>query len=296
MNRSLLAATLICLSLSSSASQDVHLARYSECDAGTRQIVDRVIAAFGGESRINAIQAVNTRSVLEEHTAEGTKKIEMEGIAVFPDQLAAFIRSTEGIFRFAVTPQSAHAFLPDSTTGMAVKLTDDERENLLRQFYIDPLLILRERGSRGVMFGVENEPSEKVDYLRVLAKGIEYRWVIDRTSGRLLRSEAGDLVMVFSDWKTVDGVTYASRTQRMKGGADAGSVTVNSYAINPQFDTRALFATPTTWLMRLEVQPQFRRNPFFGSQTLYTTPTTRTFSRPREYLAPPNHRVYVSHY
>ena len=87
--------------------------------------------------------------------------------------------------------------------------------------------------------------------LDVRAGGQQWRWYVDASAGRLLRTQyqgtgqAGPATITvdLSDWKAVDGVMFPFHTEISTDGNPTATGVISSYEVNPTVDPK-LFERP----------------------------------------------------
>jgi len=173
--------------------------------------------------------------------------------------------------------------------GAAIKLTPEERADLIHYFSADPFFVVKMRRNPTYKFAAG--PSLKLadkscQVLHANIDGLDVDWTIDLESGRLLRAEAGGEASEFSDWQQVGGVAVPFKVRTTKNGAFVSETKLSKYEVNPEIDAYTAFRVPDLWLTRWQVPP---RRGYFGTQHGHGFP-----HRPHHRPSPAHTRVFPS--
>ncbi len=238
---------------------DSALSSYAECDPGTRALVDKVVAGFGGESAIATIETIRGVAQITQKVQGGDYRMSIDALSSFPDRLHARIRTSQGTMTIAITAQDAYIIPARAAVkGAAIRLTPEERDDLLHFFACDPLFILRNRRDPHYFFA--SGSVEKVDgidcrKLMVFADGFRIDWLVDPTTGRVVRTDVGGQVSEFSNWTSVGKIPVPRVVRTTQNGKLVSEMSYVEYEINPNIDVTPIFRRPDLWLMRWTVQP-----------------------------------------
>ena len=240
---------------------DINYAPYYNGPAANKELVQRVIAGFGGEAALRNVHAVRKVASIEETNSQGQKlQTQLEGVAVFPNSLYAKIVLANGSFTAVSTPDMAFMYPANATVAhAALKLNEEEKSTLTRYFYEEPLLILRNRVDPSYLFAIG--PTVKLNgvdtaTLYVHAVGADLQWFVD-ANGRVVRSVNGDKVTEFGDWRSVDGVNVPFSVKQTNNGR-VTVIRYSTFEFNPQV-AQEQFARPTLWMTRNSLPALGRR-------------------------------------
>jgi hypothetical protein len=228
----------------------------AEQDTGARALVDRAIAAAGGEARLGRFKAA-------EWTCKGTAHASTDltftdrCFAHWPEQFraeSAVERTGEKIER-ALVLDGGRAWV--KTDRAAVAMTDADRDELRDKVHVlclsTTLLPLKDKG-------VTLKPLDEIKIDGRAAAGVsavcpgrtDVAMYFDKEKGLLLKCERGvkDALLgsvteetFFSDYHEVDGVQVAMKVSVKRGGKPFLDWTVSDFRIRARLD-RDLFVAP----------------------------------------------------
>lgn len=215
-----------------------------------RALAAKVVAAMGGEARLKAIHSLRAKIRVTQRTTEGEVPVSMVATLVFPDRMHVDMATPDGPVTFVVTSNSGFR-----VTGSAVQdLPQDQRNEMLRQIKRD-IIYMAQRVSDPAFTarasGKQTVGEVEATALDLRGPGISMRWFVDAQTGHL----AGEAYMVetrvgayqsttlFSDWKSVDGVTLPHKHLDTRGGITTSWAEFKSIEFNPPISS-ALFDRP----------------------------------------------------
>ena len=228
----------------------------------TRALVSKAALGYGGESQIGSVTFLHVTASMVQAEAGGEFRMTIESLSSFTDQHFARIRTSQGTMTLAVNGPDAYLVPAGGTVrGAAIRLTPEERSDLISYFVSDPLFVLRNRKSSRFLFAAgaaETAGSIECRRLHVYADGMSVVWLVDLATGRIVRTEVGDQLSEFSEWKVSGPLTVPYLvTTTTRGGKLISRTSYGIYEINPRtFDVTAVMRKPDLWLMRWKVQPQ----------------------------------------
>jgi hypothetical protein len=282
-------------------SADPTLVPLRDAPEPTRAVVEKVVSAFGGESRLAAIASVRERFDIIDGSGSAATVTHVEGIAIFPDRLYASIRTASDGLTLFVNGEEAY-LIPTKgpVEGAAIRLTATERDDLVRLFAHDPLIILRERWDSHYLFAAgapQTSGKKTVLPLYISGPAIDTTWLIDTESGEITRSNSGTTTTEYSDWRHIGPTLVPFTSRSVDRDSRASEVRRAEYELNPMVDADLLFRKPSLWLMRLEHQPtNTETNAYRPGPALNVIPNssaTSESSRSSSPMPSPRSVVYV---
>jgi len=252
----LMFVTAIVLSPTLLADEEL-LYSYPDADARTTAILNKVESAFGGRQRLESVRQLH-RIVRIDSDGKSSESQDaataVESLSDFPSRYFARVRTAEGTLQISINDELAYIIPAKSKVpNAAIKITQDERDELVHYFSSDPLFGLKMARSSRCKFGAGKERTigtMMCEVLHVYADGLSVDWMIDPASGRVVQMESGGDVSELSDWRSVGGLTVPFRSVTKRNGSGVSSTKVERYRVNPEVDLNALFRTPTLWLTR----------------------------------------------
>ena len=229
----------------------------------TKALLQKVVTGFGGEGQLRTLKSIRKVAQIDETNTKGVRlQSSFEGVAVFPNSLYARIDLPEGSLTAVSTPDMAYVFPANAKIeNAALRLNDTEKQVLIRYFYEEPILLLRNRIDPNYLFasgGKVKVNGVETELLYIHAAGMDMQWYID-ASGRVVRTKLGDKVTDFTDWRLVNGLSVPF-TERSESNGRVELVRYREYQFNPQVDMAAIFVKPTLWMTRNSLPALGRRN------------------------------------
>jgi hypothetical protein len=178
--------------------------------------------------------------------------MEVEEVAVFPDQVSQKMHTPMGEVKLTITPNLAFVSTPMGGQDLPASQKEEQLKELKREpFYVaqhalDPKFIFAAAGT-------EKIGSIEAKILDVNADGAVARWFIDPETGHILRTSArsagmggppADKIVDYSDWKMVEGLSIAFK-EAITQGTQTASAELKEVQINPTIDPK-LFEKPAT--------------------------------------------------
>jgi len=219
-------------------------------DAAGKALIAKVVAALGGESKLQSVQAVEQKVALVRKTPQGDLPLDLDGITVFPDRQWTRIESPMGSMSMVYSPQASFMEMAGAARDLPATQKEDAQQSLKR----DLLNVARHANDPKFLFsagGTEKIGDVEAQVLNLNADGATARWYIDPQTGRVLRSAAqrtGSAGPVeqrvdYSDWKPVDGLVLPFKRTITEDGQQVGTADVKEIRINPPVDPK-LFEKP----------------------------------------------------
>jgi len=247
---------------------------YNELDEPTRALVDKACAGFGEErvlSRVRTTRRIATTTQAGASAGQA-EKIAIDSISEYPDHHLVHIRAANGTMTLGIEESTSYMIpSPDKQKikNAAIKLTPEERTDLIHYFSADPFFVVKMRHNPSYTFAAGRSlqlGDKSCQVLRANIDGLEIDWTIDLESGRLLRAEAAGEASEFSDWQQIGGVAVPFKVRTTKNGAFVSETKLAKYEVNPEIDAYTAFRVPDLWLARWKVPPT---RGYYGTQTVY---------------------------
>jgi YHS domain-containing protein len=223
-------------------------------------LIEKAVAAMGAP--IDSLSDYQEKSVSLQNRRGNDVEVKTDLIIVFPDRMRSeqvgpdFANPTvTRKFAVVMTESEAFSVTPDGVQALPDVYRTVQRQELSRR----PLAILRARKAanfKAVALGAATVAETPVEQVAIELDGASYTLGIDPANGRIVsmayrrRGPAGDfgeVVKVFSDFRTVSGVTLPFKVAATFNGTAwrEQSAAIESIAVNSKVDT-ALFEKPKT--------------------------------------------------
>jgi hypothetical protein len=247
-------------SVAANAAEEVTFSPLADASAETRALVEKALDGYGGAAKIGTVNLLHVVANIVQVEAGGQFRMTIESLSSFPERHLARIRTSQGTMTLALDgPEGYLVPARAAVRGAAIRLTPEERGNLVSYFVSDPFFVLRNRNSSRFMFAAgANETVNGVDCrrLHVYADGMGIVWVVDLASGRIVRTEAGVERSELSEWKESGPISIPGKVTLTRGGKVIGRSEYAAYEVNPRgYDVATQLRRPDLWLMRWKVQP-----------------------------------------
>jgi YHS domain-containing protein len=223
-------------------------------------LLEKAVAAVGGASRLDGLTSYEEKSVGLQTRRQGDVEIKYGLTQVFPDRIrmerAMPDFNDSSVMRrmaLVVTPNESFIIAPNGAQPLNEAARLDQEREIRRR----PLSILRSRKSadfKPVAIGGGKVGDVTVEQVAIALDGTDYMLGIDPATGRLLSLACerrgpegvfGQFVQVFSDFRTVDGLTLPFKVSATFNGQlwKEQSSTVEAINLNGKVDP-ALFEKP----------------------------------------------------
>ena len=156
-------------------------------DPAGEALAAKVVAALGGEEKLQSIKSLRSNFDLTQNTPQGTIQMKMEATVLFPDHIYMSGGGEMGAFTVVVTPDAGFISLP----GAGVRnFPASQKTETLQQ--IKRELVFIGQHLRDPAFSFKSEASEKIgdtDAAVVSVNGpdVSLRWYVDPQNGHVLR-------------------------------------------------------------------------------------------------------------
>lgn len=247
---------------------------YNELDEPTRALVEKACAGFGEEKVLSRVKTTRRIATTTQAGSDAgpAGKIAIDSISEYPDHHLVHIRAANGTMTLGIEESTSYMIpSPDKQQikGAAIKLTPEERADLIHYFSADPFFVVKMRRNPSYKFAAG--PSLQLEdrscqVLHANIDGLDVDWTIDLDSGRLLRAEVAGERSEFSDWHDVGGVNVPFKVRTTKNGSFVSETKLAKYEVNPEIDAYTAFRVPDLWFTRWKVPPT---RGYYGSQTVY---------------------------
>ena len=214
-------------------------------DEKGKALLARVAAGLGGVERVRAVKSLRQKSSVKAKTPQGEMTIDVDSLTVFPDRMRQQMQTPMGAVTMVVAPEGAFMLTPGGPQDMPASRRDDAMKDLKTL----PLAVIA-RGDDPLVSlhgaGTEKVGDVEAEVLEVTVEGASSRWLVDPATGHVLRTVSrtsgptgpAEQVTDFSDFRTVDGLTWAFKRAIKRGGQDAGAVDVVEVQVNPAVDAK----------------------------------------------------------
>jgi zinc protease len=209
-------------------------------------LIKRVQTFVGGKAKIDAIQATHTVGSMQAQTPQGPMDIEADTITKYPDFSRRIMKTPMGEMTMVSTPDGAFMSSPMGSQDMP----GSQRTSMRNESRADIIAILKNIDNPKYTFttaGTEKVGTVDANILTIDADGAPVKWLVDPTSGKILRKVAqsprGESITDYTDWKSFDGITIPVAFSITTGGQPSGSGKLTTLEINPTVDPK-IFEKP----------------------------------------------------
>jgi zinc protease len=219
-------------------------------DEKGKALLARVAQGLGGVERVRAVKSLRQKSSLKAKTPQGEMTIDVESLTVFPDRVRQQMQTPMGAVTLVVAPEGSFMLTPGGPQDMPASRRDDA----LKELKTLPLAVIARGDDPQVSLrgaGTEKVGEVDAEVLEVTVDGASSRWLVDPKTGHVVRTVSrttgptgpAEQVTDFSDFRTVDGLTWSFKRAIKRGGEDAGAVDVLEVQVNPAVGAKD-FAKP----------------------------------------------------
>jgi zinc protease len=209
-------------------------------------LIKKVQTFIGGKAKIDAVQATHMVGTMQVQGPQGPMEIEADTITKYPDSSRRIMKTPMGEMTMVSTPDGAFMSSPMGSQDMP----GSQRTAMRNESRADILAILKNVDNPKNIFtvaGTEKVGTVDAQVLTIDADGTAVKWLVDPTSGKILRKVAqsprGESITEYTDWKTFDGITLPVAFTATTAGQPSGSGKVTTMEINPTVDPK-IFEKP----------------------------------------------------
>jgi hypothetical protein len=239
------------------------------------KLVEKMIDGLGGRSALLTVDVTRSVATINVTNRAPEDPVQIEMLSSFPDRHLARVQTAQGVMTIAVDGSDAYVRPVKSTIrGAAIRLTADERNDLLHYFSTDPFFVARNaRSSEYRFLAAERESiaGTECQALRVSQLGTESKWWIDLTSGRVVRSEFRGRQNEFSEWRTVGRLSVPYVVTTSSEGKVISQARFIVVEVNPAIDVAESFRKPDLWLARWSLPARDARASSYSSYQAYSS-------------------------
>jgi zinc protease len=214
-----------------------------------KQLWGKVVEGLGGKLKVAAVKEIRTKAKLSLKKPMPMTLDAVESVK-FPDSVRQDLTTPMGAIVMVASPKAAFQAMGPQSADLPPSAKDEMIKDLKR----NPILISQSFDAGKVKANAAG--SEKIgavacEILDIDNEGVEIRFFVDPTNGRILRSsyratgEEGPVEAVtdYADWKQVDGLWVALSEKGTQNGEEAQSVVKSEVKFNPGLDAK-LFEKP----------------------------------------------------
>lgn len=210
-----------------------------------KALLDKVIAAYGGAAKLNAVKTYRRKAALTLKNQGVT--LDVDETSMGEDKTQLKLNTPGGEMIMVATAQGGFVSMAamGAPRDMPASQKDDTLKGLRRRiWYIaqhasDPQFVFAAQGK-------EKVGDVEAAVLDIAHGGEQLRWFVDEKTGRVFRiqyqgnSPTGPTTQVveYSDFKTVDGVSVPFHEEVTADGKPSATVVVSSVEINPAVDPK----------------------------------------------------------
>lgn len=214
-------------------------------------LVEKAVDAMGGAAKIDSLTTYQEIGQATAITQDGEVQFKTALTKQFPDRVRREQVRHFGTVASVLSPGGSFGLFQNDQRKNSAMMRTAQRVDMEKQVRRNPLEILRARKQsdfKAAFTGTIKAGEAVVEQVTVAFSGLQMRLGIDATTGRILslsytgrsqsNGEIGEVVMVFSDFRAVDGLTLPFKTSgTFNGTADPyQSYRVESIAINGKVD------------------------------------------------------------
>jgi zinc protease len=209
-------------------------------------LVKKVQNFVGGKAKIDAVQATHSVGNMQAQTPQGPMELEVDTTMQYPASSRRVMKTPMGEVTTVLTPDAAFMMSPMGSQDMP----GSQRDMMRTESRADIINVLKNTDNPKYTFtvaGTEKVAGVDAQALTINADGTSVKWLVDPTSGKILRriaqSPRGESVTDYTEWKAFNGVTMPVAFTTSTNGQQSGSGKLTTLEINPTVDPK-LFEKP----------------------------------------------------
>ena len=209
-------------------------------------LVRKVQTFVGGKAKIDAVQATHSIGTMQAQTPQGPMEIEVDSTMQYPASSRRLMKMPMGEITTILTPDVAYMISPMGSQDMP----GSQRDMMRTESRADIINVLKNTDNPKYVFtvtGTEKVGTVDAQALTINADGTSVKWLVDPSSGKILRriaqSPRGEAVTEYTEWKAFNGITLPVAFTTATNGQQSGSGKVTLMEINPTVDPK-IFEKP----------------------------------------------------
>lgn len=248
---------ILVLAIAALTSSAEEMGSFYGCTPETRELLEKMAAGIGGVAELSEIRVLRSFATIEQVRREAEDPLAIELLSSFPNRHRARVLTDEGSLTITINHDDAY-ILPAKAVieGAAIRLSSDEKMDLLHYFNTDPLFIahnIRRREYRFAAGRREQIGDRECQELKVEVNGVSSSWWIDLETGYVLRSDFQSRRLDFSDFRKVGALTVPFQVTTRLDGEVISTASFTRYEINPEINIEAIFRKPSLWIARFSI-------------------------------------------
>ena len=199
-------------------------------------LAHKVESFVGGKAAIAAVKSMKETGTMQMRGPQGPIDVEVETLTEFPESHRQVLKTPMGEMTVVSTPDAAFMTSPMGSRP----LPESQREAMRKESRQDLLNVLRNIDNPAYTFAITGTQligQVNAQVLDVSADGSAFQWLVDPTSGRVLRKisqgRMGETVTEYTEWKTFGGVNLPVAFTVTSGGQPGGGGKIATVEINP---------------------------------------------------------------
>jgi zinc protease len=222
----------------------------AETKEAGKALFAKVVAALGPADKVASVRDLRLKAKLDTRTPQGQMAMDMTGAIAFPDRLYQQMQAPFGTMTMVLAPSGSFMSGPMGTQGMPGSMKEEMAKALRRA----PIALAQRAGDPRLSVsaaGTEKVGDVEAAVLDIDCEGTQVRWFVDPATGRILRASftatgptgPGTRVVDYSDFRSVDGITFPFREETTVGGEKAQTLVLEEMKVNSAPDP-SLFERP----------------------------------------------------
>ena len=216
-------------------------------------LIEKAVQAMGGAARVDSVRTIEQKGMATVSAGGQSIDVKTSNFIAFPDRLRQDMVTPMGTMTSVLTPKAAFAVSPRG----AQPLPDSRRADLEKSLLRHPLALLQARRQpdfKALATGTGTADGKAVELVSDERRGEVVTLALDAASGQLVSityrgtgatGTPGEIVQTFSDWRTVDGISYPFGYASTFDGQPQMSAKAESLAVDAPVN-EADFTMPET--------------------------------------------------
>jgi zinc protease len=218
--------------------------------AAGRELLRKAAAAFGSADTLAGVKDVRVKGRFTMKTPQGDMTLQADVVMAYPDRMYQQIQSPMGAVTMVVAPSGSFMSNPMGTQDMPGSMKEEMAKALRRS----SIAVARKAADPDLavsLGGKEKVGEVEAAVLDISYEGMEVRWFVDPSTGRLLRASyqtvgpqgPGTRVSDYSDFRPVEGLTLPFKEEVTFQGEKAQTLVIEELKLNSSPDPK-LFEKP----------------------------------------------------
>lgn len=210
-----------------------------------KKLMAKVVEGMGGAEKINAVKGIHQVIATSQKIGPAEVPLTVDSTTIYPATQVQKISTPMGEMLRVTSPDTGFMTMQGQTRDLPASF----KSETVAQIHRGELSVAQHASDPAYTFaagGTEKVGDKDTQVLEVAFEGQKVKWNVDPQTGHVVRSSyqatgaTGPVQreITNTEWKTVDGITLATKYTINENGAAVGGAEVKSFDLNPTIDPK----------------------------------------------------------